>query len=105
MNPQDMADIQAYIKSLGPNAHVGSEAGLDPQAEMLQQQLARAHAMRMQQRQSYGALAGAGNGLASIFGAIHENQLEGQQADNIKARQAAQARLLMGGQPDAQVPY
>ncbi len=97
MNAQDQADIQAALARGG--SQFAGAASIDPQAEMIQQQLARAHAMRMRtQGQAYGALAGAGQGLASLFEAIHESQLENQQKENIAARQAMIAKFLRSQQ-------
>lgn len=99
MNFQDQ-QLAALLEALQ------GSGGLDQSNQLLGQQQQTAQANRAQAggAHSYGALAGAGNGLAQIFGAIHQGQLEKQQQANVEKQGAysssylkALQQLLAGG--------
>lgn len=99
MNFQD-PQIAALIQALQ------GSASLDQSDQLLQQQQQTAQANRSQAQgaHSYGAGAGLGNGLAALFGGIHQSQLEGQQKENLGKRDAymdALIRALGGGGDEA----
>lgn len=77
MNFQD----QQLIALLGALQGAGS---LDASNQVLGQEQQNAQANRAQAggAHSYGALAGLGNGLAQVFGSIHQGQIEKQQQAN-----------------------
>jgi len=86
---------------------------IDPSDVMLQQQLARAHSLRMQRagQPAYGAAAGMAAGLGGALSGVQEGILERRQQANIDKRQAALEAILQalkGGQnkllPDGRDP-
>lgn len=86
--PDPLADL---LKSLPPEQlqAILNSGTLDQRDEHLQKQQAMAQALREQAngKQAYGAGAGLGQGLASVFGAIHQGQLEDQQQKQFDQRQ------------------
>src|SRR5712692_7301638 len=90
--------IEDLIRTMtqGQTDQYSQSATIDPAQENLNQQLARAHALRMQigARPAYGWGAGLGAGLGSILGAVRESQLQGQN-QQLNTQRADQMKMLM----------
>ena len=111
MNEMSIEDLIRSM-SQGQADQFSQSATIDPAQDTLNQQLARAHALRQQagQRPAYGWGAGLGMGLANVLGAVHENQLQGQnqqlnqqRADQLKAMLQI-LRGQQGGDASSPIP-
>lgn len=100
-DPMQDPRLAAYVKALqGGGMPDLTGKLLDQQAQQTQQMGEQA-----QSRPAYGAGAGIGQGLASLFSGIHGASIANQQKQNIQAagsQNAAKEQALMGTDPRLQ---
>ena len=95
MTPQE---FQQLLQSMNPQQQQQQSemAGLDSEQSALDAQLARAHEIRKGRMgvQSYGAMAGIGNGLAAAFDGMNQSKLDAKQPALNKKRTDYMAMLV-----------
>lgn len=96
MGGQQQDPLQGLLQSLPPEVLAQILAGgqTDPQAALLEQQQAQAHALRMQKPQAYGAPAGMASGLNNVLEGVQAQQIAGRQQQNVDQRQQSLQALV-----------